>query len=213
MWLNKFRAYNPQDPQSFDRLTRLIRGELYFATPQELNDPHEIFDKSSGVRICSFTKGSNSNLLLWIHYANSFNGIAVEFDRDKIQQKINEINTNLNPRIEIIDIKYVKKINLDDHASKYREKYFQWHYEDETRLMVSDKNDAYTIEVTPKKVMIGFKFVTKHQDEYDSIKKICVDNSIPFETANKQMAIYNQDVLFNKYKEQFNKIENENEND
>lgn len=195
--LNKFKAYNKSNE---DQLLELCQGNLYLATPQELNDPHEfIFDTNNNCRICSFTNGSNSNLMLWAHYAGSFNGVAVEFSASDIKTAIKEQFTDKGIKCELLDVEYVlenKEITSEDHLKK---KLFQWHYESESRIVSSDNPETPFLKVKPIKVMRGYRFVELNPDFDKKLKETCLANKIEVGYANKNMAIYMQDKILDYY--------------
>lgn len=71
----------------------IVNNRLYAANFESLNDPmeghyfydkstldektrKEIYDKKSGLKICSLSKNSN-NYLLWSHYAEGYRGVSI----------------------------------------------------------------------------------------------------------------------------------------
>lgn len=195
MGIHKFKGYNPNDEKSFDYIKDLIEGKLYLATESELNDPHEA--NLNGKRICSFTFGSNSNLMLWVHYANSFNGVAVEFCDVKMDKIVKE-----NPKYFSLErITYVLNKEKSEMDLGPNRKYFQWHYENEIRLTCSENFNEKYFELKPKKVLFGYKFKEAHKDKFDVLVEICKKNKTVRGVANKNMAISQQEPLLKTYLE------------
>ncbi|MBI3124779.1 MAG: hypothetical protein HYZ10_10290 [Ignavibacteriales bacterium] len=142
MKLYKFRSL-----QQFDRIEDILTNKRFFLSSwKELNDPMEgyfhyvIFDsdlpykniidqfisEKTQLRICSFSN-TYKPILLWSHYADSHNGIAIEvtlnsrdYDslyRVRYRKNIPELNFMNNPTpIDVL----TSKINFWDYEREYR---------------------------------------------------------------------------------------------
>ena len=129
--------------------------------------------------VCCFTE-SVDNFLMWSHYANSYNGVCLEY--------------NLN---EVRDLKYFlspvlytdKLIRARDYITKddfVKDKYnrlikatiisvlskqSQWEYEKEWRIInvVKNESDRYISMPLPKVVYVGFKVNTENREKIKSV--------------------------------------------
>ena len=167
----KFRSF-----EKLDYINDIIINNRLFCTPIEmLNDPFEghfhAYFKGTGkktlsiskdkTKICSVTKDM-SEILLWIHYANGFNGVAIEFETDKVFTEV-IYNKSL----------YIFKNENVNREDVYKIKVDKWIYENEYRY-IELKNRNY-IPVNVKEVILGNK-VSK--DNVLKLKNICDDKSI-----------------------------------
>lgn len=151
----------------------IIKRRLYGTNPTKINDPFdcnlslsyeslndtqkkqliETIDKKWKI-LCFST--SQSNTLLWSHYADKHKGICIEFDieKDKIFQCA-------------LKVQYEKKVpnfgnDLNDYVLRLITKSDAWEYEDEYRIL------AYNQEYCTDSELVLFK------DDYIS-KEISID--------------------------------------
>lgn len=190
--LHKFKKFTPE---SKSHIFDLIEGRLYLPLLAALNDPHEDNGGNSNIRVCSFASGSNSNYMMWVHYAGSFNGVAVEYDYGLVLRACRGIEN-----CEITRVRYVVS-----KPAPLKEKYFQWFYEQEYRVVSNDPMDdaqAY-LNVKPLKVAIG-EFV--EADERKAIEYQCKRFGIHTSPFHRNIAIHQQPQVFDEYKEALHSI-------
>lgn len=171
----------------------IFNQRLYCSRLDQLNDPNEAItrfmtfpgkepnrDRRKEIntfkkdhRVCSLSKVRN-NLLLWAHYANGLNGIAVEIELQDDDENIHEV-------------KYVKALprfnelfNYEDNgpASLLKHKLIDWRYESEVRVIA--KKDYYELAIPIRKIYIGSK-VTSYTRE--ALEIICKEKDIQTETV------------------------------
>lgn len=130
---------------------------------KELTQKWNQFKKE--IAVCCFTEQVD-NFLMWSHYADCYNGICLEYDKNEISDYLLAA-VNYTDQLESA----IKNITPDDlRRDNYGRLYFgavksvfskqeQWQYEKEWRIVVSvsSKDDKYIHMPIPKKLYIGFK--------------------------------------------------------
>lgn len=139
---------------SMNALSSLANNYLYFASPDQLNDPFDVASKSlekqfenlelkkEEFKLCSLSK-INNNKLMWSHYANEHTGICVGYKflyipsyvgKDEVKYK----NTNLDEKSIFQNIIDYWTVKSED-----------WEYEQEVRLLhYGDKEKIqYTFDI------------------------------------------------------------------
>jgi len=102
----------------------LNNSRLYCANVLKLNDPMEgmhlpykdeenkllpIYNIDDNSRICSFSATINS-ILLWVHYADMFKGLAIEFEPQFNLEKVNYQKNYLDTQEELfLKMIYIKQ--------------------------------------------------------------------------------------------------------
>ena len=140
-----------------------VNKRLYASNYNSLNDPMEgfyisnlnfnnrvrdlIFHQKQEVRICSFTKNVENNLM-WAHYADSFKGITIGFELTN-QEEHNVFKMNYNG-LHHYDSKVTENQNL---LTIFQSKLPEWEYEDEYRV-INCSNNQY-INIKPRKLIFG----------------------------------------------------------
>lgn len=210
--LHKFKAVNEKNLQ---HALDLIDGKIYLCDLNKLNDPHEInfsfpMEEFSKFKICSLVSGSNSNYMMWIHYANSFNGVAVEYKIKDIKLEIDNLKKK-NLDINLHEIQYIvnKPTENEGIINCITKKYFQWHYENEFRIVMKGENLPNFINIRPNKIMIGTQLKINDKEIFDKLVFACNQNDIKYSTVHPNMCIYMQETVFSDYIEQFNKIKSD----
>ncbi|OBX21401.1 DUF2971 domain-containing protein [Bizionia sp. APA-3] len=109
---------------------------------------------------------------MWSHYANGHRGIAIGFEIDKSEYKIDKVEYNGLGSFENLPLK------VDELKSVFLNKLNEWKYEEEYRI-ITEKQDYIKIKI--KKVIFGAE--TKNHDK-EIISKLVelVDNRIIIET-------------------------------
>lgn len=141
----------------------LMNKRLYCADWKNLNDPMEgmfacsyredfdveqkvkgIVESKQKYKICSLSK-TYDNHLLWAHYANGFDGVAIEIELPDDSHNIKELDYN---RGVFAGVNITENTNEEDVA-KYIlfSKYNVWAYEEEIRIL-HDKSFYNNIKVT-----------------------------------------------------------------
>lgn len=147
--LYKFQSF------SVNALSSLSENYLYFANPNQLNDPFDVASESlekqfknlklskNDFKLCSLSQ-INDNKLMWSHYTQEHTGICVGYKflylpnyvgKDKVKYK----NTNLDEK-EIFD-------NIIEYWTVKSE---DWEYEKEVRLLHYGEQQkiSYTFDIT-----------------------------------------------------------------
>lgn len=168
----------------------LMNKRLYCSDWKNLNDPmegifayshnnesfveqkiKEIGDSKRQYKICSLSR-TFDNHLLWAHYANGFDGVAIEIELPEDNQNIKKLdydrgvfaNVNITPNSD------AEKIAKDILFSKYN----VWNYEEEIRIL-HDQSYYQNIKVT--KVICGHRM---NQALYDVLNLVCNQLNIGF---------------------------------
>jgi hypothetical protein len=131
----------------------------------------EIGDSKRQYKICSLSR-TFDNHLLWAHYANGFDGVAIEIELPEDNQNIKKLdydrgvfaNVNITPNSD------AEKIAKDILFSKYN----VWNYEEEIRIL-HDQSYYQNIKVT--KVICGHRM---NQALYDVLNLVCNQLNIGF---------------------------------
>jgi hypothetical protein len=202
--LHKFKKY---DSSKKSELLDLVQGRLYHAELHQLNDPQEILRPKHDpkIRICSLSSGSNSNYMMWIHYAGAYSGVSVEFKESAIRRAISVTNLEKGIEFQLQKVKYVVELGTDPEQDAVTEKYFQWFYENEYRILLTkyEQTDCRYLEVKPEKVMLGDNLDEKMAEE---IRLLCQSKGIPVGTAHPNMSVYNQEGELERYREDLEEV-------
>lgn len=117
------------------------------------------------IAVCCFTEHVD-NFLMWSHYANCYNGICLEYDKNEIKDYLLaavKYTNQLESAIKNISANDLQNENyMKLYMSAIRSvfsKQIQWSYEKEWRIVISvnSNNDQYIHMPVPKKLYIGFK--------------------------------------------------------
>jgi len=151
--------YKYKSLEPFEHIADILNNErFYCAKVNELNDPLEglfqanivdlgiqtLYAQNDKTRVCSFSE-TIEEILLWVHYANSFKGIVFEFEPNKILERVRYKNSLFvfngeeNPK----KIVYSTKIDI-------------WKYEKEYRYIPENNNEKYLYGKL-KSVTLGMK--------------------------------------------------------
>ena len=168
----KLAFYKYRNMAKFEYIADILNNNrLYCANVFKLNDPMEgmhlpykeeqseispIYNIDDNTRICSFSAKINS-ILLWVHYADMFRGIAIEFV----------------PLQKLVKVKYQKELfrypgRAVPKKYLYATKLNIWKYEKEYRYITFD-NDEY-IYGKIESIILGHK-VNKEFEKL--VKDIC----------------------------------------
>ncbi|TGK82694.1 DUF2971 domain-containing protein [Leptospira montravelensis] len=186
----KVKAFKFKSSLQFDHiLDIIINKRLYCSDWLKLNDPMEgqfaysynnevkkvseiingIVDKKKQYKVCSLSSIYNSHLL-WAHYANGFDGVAieVELNENKYIQRVNYggvfAGINLNNNMETDEI--ARTILFS--------KYIEWNYEKEIRILC---HQEYYYDLKIKRVIAGTRI---NKILCDTLNFICHNLGIPF---------------------------------
>jgi len=199
-YLHKFKRFG-RDKKTRKQLNDLINGKLYHATTKQLKDPHDYNCPQSAVdtRVCSLAGGSNSNYMLWAHYADHMNGFAFEYRYQDIVRAINESNR----QFKIVKVKYMVELTPDNRSLE--EKYFQWFYEREYRILLEEdcKDQKAYLHVKPNAVCIGKKVFEAKKKE---IRKWGKSNGIKIRDFDPQILVCRQKAVFEGYKKRLGEV-------
>lgn len=170
----------------------LINQRLFCADWQKLNDPlegrfsyftdskgiderkkrvSEIISSKKQIKVCSLSKVFDSHLL-WAHYANGYNGVAIEVD---LPEKDNCI----------MEVKYERSFKTIDDAAVDSPgnlaqkilctKYQEWKYEREIRIL--NPGAYYTLERPASRLIVGQRVNPLLRD---TLKMVCSENDVSF---------------------------------
>lgn len=139
-----------------------VKGEVD-KLQRELTKEWNIYKEE--IAVCCFTEQVD-NFLMWSHYANCYNGICLEYNKNDIKDyllaavnytdQLQSAITNITSE----DLKNENYTRLFMSAIKsVFSKHYQWSYEKEWRVVVSVKseNDKYIHMPSPQKLYIGFR--------------------------------------------------------
>lgn len=184
----KKTLYKYRSLQNLKRVLEiLVKGELYGAKPNELNDPMEAYflclDKSSlsvkimeekfkNAYICSLSKQHNIGLM-WSHYADGHKGCCIEVEVEENGEEWKEC-----------DVKYdfnQKKITKDKHPlDLLKIKSKAWKYEEECRYVKihdgSQQEDSQFLKVNVKRIYLGVAVSDEDFELYKKTFKALVPN-------------------------------------
>ncbi len=164
---------------SINSLSSLSENYLYFANPEQLNDPFDVASESlekqfknlklnkSDFKLCSLSQ-INNNKLMWAHYTNEHTGICVGYKflylpnyvgKSEVKYK----NTNLNEKeifnnileywiVKSEDWEYEKEVRLLHYGEKQK-----IHYTFDVDEAINKKIIALKIE----SITLGLKFKNK----------------------------------------------------
>jgi hypothetical protein len=185
----KFYAAN------LNNIASLHEGYFWLSNPREFNDP---FDCNINLIDCEYYKTGEPKLnnlinigltcftevlnepLLWAHYAQDYNGYAIEFDTDVmgIVEENNEKKFELLPVMYFDDFIRVK--DTDNYALTYllSAKSARWEYEKEWRLVASldeahpYKRIRFYYPQSIKALYLGYKLLAKQESVFNLIQSI-----------------------------------------
>lgn len=183
------RAYKFQSSSNLDyALDIILNQRLYCAEWASLNDPMEglfAYSRSSSdngsysdllskiknrkreYRVCSMSK-TFDNYLLWSHYADGYDGIAVEVELPESDfEEVEYI-----PSFPIINIAGSKGA---DHSARQilKTKHKAWKYEREVRVLST--NHWYELESPVERIIAGHRL---HEALFETLKIVCRDQGI-----------------------------------
>jgi hypothetical protein len=183
------KAYKFYSSSSLEyALDIVLNQRLYCARWDSLNDPMEglfsysrspydnsnhdnflskIKNRKREYRVCSMSEDYD-NYLLWSHYADGYDGVAVEV---KIPQSDYE-EIDYKPGYAVID-----QAHSTDPDRSAREiltsKHEDWDYEDEVRVLSTEK--WYHLEEPVERIIAGHSL---HQALFETLKIICRSQDI-----------------------------------
>ncbi|EME67982.1 hypothetical protein H261_20734 [Paramagnetospirillum caucaseum] len=186
------RAYKFRSASSTDKIFDIILNRrLYCADWRNLNDPLEgifafgtskesrkAYDKFLGkirnekgkLKVCSLSATFDCHLL-WAHYADGFNGVAIEVELPDHDPRVQEVkyrgvfayvncDGNMKP--------------LDAAKDVLFSKYDEWAYEKEIRILSHD--EYYSLDIPVKRVIAGHRM---NPALFDALQLICETQDIP----------------------------------
>ena len=121
--------------------------------------------------ICSLTS-KKDHLLMWAHYADSYKGFCIGFDKYQLYEATHGLIEKVNysdyfPKIELFDEAYKSWSLLIKTKSKL------WEYEDEYRItkIYGARKLIELNDLAFKEIVFGCKISQKHREEIISIAK------------------------------------------
>lgn len=174
----------------------LINQRLYCADWRTLNDPMEgmffthnarfeeqemskrvmgvegVINAKHQYKVCSLSK-TYKNYLLWSHYANGYDGVAIEVELPNDSYHIKNVEPRGNRYF--LDL---KNFENEDEAAKaiLFSKHSVWAYEKEIRIL--SQNEFYPIVGQLKRVIIG---VRMNQPFREALRIVCQHYSFAIE--------------------------------
>lgn len=184
-------SYNIYDvDKECDRRKEILSNIIFVDKPskQEINDfidvkssLNKVFDQIIAYTFIYFLTTSYNNHLMWGHYANSYNGICVEYDAMELFKKyymfIAPVNYSEYVPKEAYDNSLNDKIRFLHKCCSTKE--MCWQYEEEWRIIKIDLVQKRTVLndiVKPKSITIGYN--VKNED-IENLKRICKNKKIP----------------------------------
>jgi hypothetical protein len=186
------RAYKFRSSTNIEfALDILLNRRLFCSDWRELNDPMEgmfvysthgreshaqrvvkgIGSAKSRYKVCSLSRDFQSHLL-WAHYANGFDGLAIEVDLPDDNQDIRQVE--YRGVFAFLDMDQV--VDEDDAARRILySKYNEWSYEEEVRILSSE--NYYQLERPIRRVIAGPRM---NQALFQTIHMVCDKEGIEF---------------------------------
>lgn len=183
----KFRAASAAD-HIFDII---LNRRLYCADWRKLNDPvegiftfqmrsgsastyerllREISSEKNRLKVCSLS-GTFDRHLLWSHYADGFNGVAIEIDLPDNNQNIRKVD--YRGVYAIVDGD--GELDAWDVARRVLfSKYNEWSYEDEVRIL--HDHDFFHLVRPIRRLIVGHRM---EGAMLDALRIICKAQGIP----------------------------------
>jgi hypothetical protein len=181
------RAYKFRRASQADRIFDiLINNRLYCAELDDSNDPvegifahtcssdmkHQARDFSDEVhkvirdyRICSLA-GTYGCHLLWSHYADGFNGVAIEVDLPDDHRKIEEVK--YRGVFALVKITRESRSQKSAEQVLFSSKYSEWSYEREIRIISGDQ--WHQLERLVRRVIAGHRIAPPL---FDALQLVC----------------------------------------
>lgn len=183
---------------SINNIDALLNNYFYLSNPSTFNDPFDCNlnlienveneinkletvkrNNISNIGITSLSEVIDSNLM-WGHYANNYNGFAIEFDGENIDVKIAKERFVKNTLTRVNYSENLKKIKKEfPFALHYvlTTKMKDWKYEKEWRIICDLKEgDDRILYYYPEKVKgiyVGHQLIDNNESAYRLILEIC----------------------------------------
>lgn len=186
------RAYKFRSSTNIEfALDILLNRRLFCSDWRELNDPMEgmfvystdgreshaqrvvkgIGSAKSRYKVCSLSRDFQSHLL-WAHYANGFDGLAIEVDLPDDDQDVRQVE--YRGVFAFLDMDQV--VDEDDAARRILySKYNEWSYEEEVRILSSE--NYYPLERPIRRVIAGPRM---NQALFRTLHMVCDQEGIEF---------------------------------
>lgn len=188
------RAYKFKSAAQADHIFDILLNQrLYCAPLHVLNDPMEgvfvyshrgdgevnsanalaraVTEEIKSLRVCSLSVTFDSHLL-WAHYANGFNGVAIEVELPEASPDIRSISyRGVSGYFGYAPDTCAASIARDVLLSKYRE----WEYEQEIRIISGA--EWYKLEKPVSRLIVGHRV---HPALFDALQIICERQKISF---------------------------------
>lgn len=188
------RAYKFKGAAQADHIFDILLNQrLYCAPWHVLNDPMEgafvysyggegeakpaselaraVSKALTSLRVCSLSATLDSHLL-WAHYADGFNGAAVEVDLPESSPDIQRVSY----RGVFGHVGYAPSIRADFKAREVLlSKYQEWHYERKVRILSEDQ--WYRLDKPVRRLIAGHRL---HPALFDALQIICERQGIGF---------------------------------
>lgn len=186
------RAYKFRSSTNVEfALDILLNRRLFCSDWRELNDPMEgmfaystlgpeshaqrvvkgIGSAKSRYKVCSLAQDFQSHLL-WAHYANGFDGLAIEVDLPDDDQDVRQVE--YRGVFAFLDMDQV--VDEDDAARRILySKYSEWSYEQEVRILSSQ--NYYHLERPIRRVIAGPRM---NQALFRTLQMVCDQEGIEF---------------------------------
>lgn len=167
----------------------LINKRLYLPSVNSLNDPFEVNTKmedeenvKSRIKVLSFSKvrpHNEESIPMWAHYSNSFQGVSIEFDLDKLNKLFEKSENDFF----FEKVKYLDNFFEDSYFSKEKsieeglldytfKKNKLWSYESEYRAVQIDKGpNTYLNNIRVEKIYFGARISELHKSLLTEICK------------------------------------------
>jgi hypothetical protein len=199
IWFSKVESLN--DP--YEGIFK-IGDEIKFAINLFFPKRKNAFDKYNSARtslasaqnkmagVLSLTT-DNINLLMWSHYADNHKGYILEFEFDENSFKPIDKNSNYNPSIDLIKVKYTSKpknqsIDSATNFVQLTNKSKFWKYEKEFRF-ISSFYGRYKYENSClKTIFLGANISNEDEAKFHTF---CLSNKIPLYKAKIPSHSYN----------------------
>lgn len=182
-WLKKLSDYTAtlQPQVTYEKMNQLLLPDLKSAN----NDISKII--RSAIRVACFSETDN-NVPMWYHYANSFSGLCIEYDKSNFSLSSSNSLFPVNYKDNFIDVvKEFHNKTLPNDIALYMlvatHKHIDWNYEKEWRIIVPNlvlKCDEKSLGCLhsfnkPSRIILGCKI---HPIAEKNVLKCCEENGI-----------------------------------
>lgn len=217
--------YKSLEGDGIKHVIEMIKGNIYFPTVSQLNDPMELHftntynhekagvsgieDFKKKLKVISLSRVDN-DFLMWVHYSNSFKGVCLGYERSSIEQVINELKSR-NSDIDFSSVEYVlmdtrfDKVHIDWKMA-VRKKLFQWAYEEEERIIGLGLDDLRHLNIKPVKLIFGIDVDPVYRELLEELMEK-YNPGYELKVFHPNICLLHQEHVVKNYKKLCNRVE------